>query len=371
MSYDPNQPYGQPNDPYGQPANPYGQPSSGSPYNQPQSGSPYNQPGSGDPYGQPGSGAPYGQPGSGDPYGQPGSGGPYGQPASGVPYGQPPANPTAPLPPGDPYANPSAGAYGNPSAGAYGADPYAAPADPYGNPAGAYGAPGGGYPPPAPPKKSKTGWIVGGIVGVVVVIILVCSVGTWLVSKSDDKNDTATTKPSGNSTAPSSTASTPATPESTGPSIDTSRPEVRPAGAPFSVRLPEGFQEVKAPSSETTGASSEYTAAMATSASEQNDFLILDSYTLPADTSTISDTQLETEFDGLVKRIGQDATTRQNVTYNGYKGYFYQFNFGTAKAYSYFMFNKTKEIQIRCQWADQESQIKTGCDYILNTLTID
>ncbi|TQS46401.1 hypothetical protein [Cryptosporangium phraense] len=352
MSYDPNQPYGQPNDPYGQPANPYGQPSSGSPYNQPQSGSPYNQPQ------------------SGSPYDQPGSGGPYGQPSSGVPYGQPPQNPTAPLPPGDPYANPSGGAYGNPSAGAYGADPYAAPADPYGNPQPAYGAPGGGFPPPAPPKKSKTGWIVGGIVGVVVIIILVCSIGTWLVSKSDD-SDTATPKPSGTVSAPSTAGASPSTPESTGPSIDTSRPEVRPAGAPFSTRLPEGFQEVKAPSSETTGKSSEYTAAMATSASEQNDFLILDSYTLPADTSTISESQLETEFDNLVTQIKQDPSTRQNVTYNGFKGFFYQFDFGSAKAYSYFMFNKTREIQVRCQWADQESQIKTGCDYVLNTLTID
>ena len=110
---------------------------------------------------------------------------------------------------------------------------------------------------------------------------------------------------------------------------------------------------------------------MATNASEQNDFLILDSYTLPANTDNISDAELEKEFDGLVKRIGQDSTTRKNVNYNGYKGYFYTFDFGTAKAYSYFMFNGTKEIQIRCQWADQEQQIKTGCDYILKNLVID
>ncbi|GAA3394714.1 hypothetical protein [Cryptosporangium minutisporangium] len=327
MSYDPNQPYGQqPSDPYGQPASPYGQPSSGTPYNQPQSGSPYDQPG---------------------------SGGPYGQPSSGVPYGQP-ANPTAPLPPGDPYANPSAGAYG---------------ADPYANPAAAYGAPGG-FPPPAPPQKSKTGIIVGGIVAVVVIIIAVCGVSGWLIAGSDgDGDDTAKPTPSAPITGLPTTGATSAAP-SAGPSIDTSRPEVAPAGAPFTTRLPAGFQEVTAPSSESTGASSEYTAAMATSASEANDFLILDSYTLPADTSTVSDSTLEAEFDGLVRRIGQDPSTRQNVTYNGYKGYFYQFDFGTAKAYSYFMFNGTKEIQLRCQWADQESQIKNGCEYVLNNLTI-
>lgn len=354
VSYDPNQPYGgQPSDPYGQPASPYGQPpASGSPYNQPSSGTPYNQPQSGSPYDQPGSGAP------------------YGQPASGVPYGQPPTNPTAPLPGNDPYANPSAGAYGNPNAGVYG-NPSAGAygADPYAQPAGAYGAPGG-FPPPPPPKKSKTGVIVGGIVAVVVIIIAVCSIGGWLVANSDSDSDkTADKSPSAPVTgAPTTGAST--APSSAAPSIDTSRPEVSPAGAPFSTRLPEGFQEVAAPKSETTGASSEYTAALATSASEANDFVILDAYTLPADTSTISDTQLESEFDGLVKKIGQDPSTRKNVTYNGFKGYFYTFDFGTAKAYSYFMFNKTKEIQVRCQWADQESKIKTGCDYVLNNLQI-
>lgn len=343
VSYDPNQPYGgQPSDPYGQPASPYGQP--------PSSGSPYGQP-----------------PTSGSPYDQPGSGAPYGQPGSGVPYGQPPVNPTAPLP-NDPYANPSAGAYGNPNAGVYGADPYAAPADPYGQPVGAYGAPGG-FPPP--PKKKNTGVIIGGIVAVVVVIIAVCSISGWLISNTSTTDDpTANGTPTGPSVTNLPSQGTSATPSAAAPSIDTSRPEVSPAGAPFSTRLPAGFQEVTAPSSETTGASSEYTAALATSGAEANDFVILDSYTLPADTSTISDSQLESEFDSLVTRIGQDPSTRQNVTYNGYKGYFYQFDFTTAKAYSYFMFNGTKEIQVRCQWADQESQIKTGCEYVLNNLQI-
>lgn len=342
MSYDPNQPYGQPPpDPYGPAASPYGQPPSGQSYNQPQSGQPYNQPG-----------VPS-----------------YDQPQSGQPY------PTAPLPSGDPYANPSAGAYGNPGTGAYGADPYAAPADPYANPAGPYanpagpygypGGPPGGYPAPPPPKKSKTGVVIGGIVAVVVIIIAVCSIGGWLISK-NDSDTTADTTVSPSVTDGPSQASSP----SAGPSIDTSRPEVSPAGAPFSFRLPVGFVEVTAPTSESTGASSEYTAAAATTRNEANDFLIVDSYTLPTDTSTVSESQLQTEFDGLVRRIGQDPSTRQAVTYNGYSGYWYRFDFGASKAYSYFIFNKTKEIQVRCQWADQETQIKTGCEYLLNSLTI-
>ncbi|WP_051571419.1 hypothetical protein [Cryptosporangium arvum] len=343
MSYDPNQPYGgQPSDPYGQPANPYGQPpSSGSPYNQPSSGSPYDQPGSGAPYGQPGSGAP---------------------------YGQPPANPTAPLP-NDPYANPSAGAYGNPSAGAYGADPYAQPADPYAQPAGAYGAPGG-FPPPTPPKKKNTGVIVGGIIAVAVIIIAVCSIGGWLVANSDTNETSASSKPTAPSatTLPSQGAS--ASPSATGPSIDTSRPEVAPAGAPFTTRVPKGFQEVVTPSSDNTGGAPDHTAAMAKSAGEADDLLVVDSYTLKIDSTSVSDAALQNEYDGLVKQIGQDATTRQNVNYNGYRGFRYEFKFDFANAYSYFLLYKNQQIQVRCQWADQEADIKTGCEYLLKNLQI-
>ena len=381
MSYDPNRPYGGPSDPYGQqppvdpygqqqqqpppptdpygqPIPPYGSPQSGVPYTPPQSGSPYGQPQSGVSYGQPQSGVPYGQPQSGVPYSQPQSGVPYGQPQSGQPYGQ-----TAPLPTGDPYANPAGpygnpGQYGNPSAPYNPNDPYAA------NPAGPYGYPGGppGYPTPPPPKKSKTGVIVGTIVVVVVIIIAFCSLGGYLISRSDSSSPDSSTSagPTGlDSKAPS-----------TSPSPADNRKLVQPVGAPFTFRLPTGFQTVTTPSSQTTGSSAKYTSAAATTQTEVDDFLIVDAYALSYDANAVSRTELGTQFDSLVKQIGQDPSSRQNVTYNGNFGFWYQFDFTTSKAYSYFLFNGTNEIQVRCQWADQETQIKQGCNDLLNSLTI-
>jgi hypothetical protein len=121
-SYPP--PYGQ--DPQSQPGGYPGQPSSPA-YGQP----PYGQP-SQPQYGQPQYGQPaYGQP-SGPPYGQP-SGPPYGQP-SGPPYGQPPQQ-------------------------QYGQYP--------------------GYPPAAPPRKSRTGLIIGLVIGVVALLCL--GIGGFLI----------------------------------------------------------------------------------------------------------------------------------------------------------------------------------------------
>jgi hypothetical protein len=111
---------------------------------------PSNSPYGSDPQGYPGQ-SPYGQP---DPYG----GGPYSQPQQGQPqYGQQP-----------PYSAP-------PASPAYGQQPpYSAPPS-YGQyPQDSYGQyPGAaGYPPP-PPRKSRTGLIVGLALGAVVLVALV------------------------------------------------------------------------------------------------------------------------------------------------------------------------------------------------------
>ena len=375
MSYDPNRPYGGPSDPYGQqpPPDPYGQQPPADPYGQqPPPADPYGQPAP--PYGSPQSGVPYGSPQSGVPYNQPQSGSPYNQPQPGSPYGQPqydqpitgqPYGQTAPLPSGDPYANP-AGPYANPGG------PYANPsapfnADPYAAPAGPYGYPGGqpGYPAPPPPKKSKTGWIVGTIVAVVVIIIVFCSVGGVLISHSSNSDNTSSGSTA--TTGPTDLASESA---STAPSPADSRKLIQPAGAPFSYRLPTGFQSVSTPSSQTTGSSAKFSAAAATTQTEVDDFLIVDAYALSYDANAVSRTELGTQFDSLVKQIGQDPTSRQNVTYNGNFGFWYQFDFTSSKAYSYFLFNGTNEIQVRCQWADQETTIKRGCEDVLKSLTI-
>jgi hypothetical protein len=137
---DPQQPGNYP----GQPSSPaYGQPSYGQP-SQPQYGQP-SQP----QYGQP-SQPQYGQP-SQPQYGQPG----YGQPS----YGQPSS---------PPYGQSSSPPYGQSSA-----PPYGQPQQPYGQYPGAPGYP------PAPPRKSRTGLIVGLIIGVVVLVCL--GVGGFLL----------------------------------------------------------------------------------------------------------------------------------------------------------------------------------------------
>jgi hypothetical protein len=137
MSYPPSYP------PYGSDPQQPQQGGYGDPYGQPQYG---QQPQYGSPYGQ--------QPQSGPPYGQqpqPQSGPAYGQQPGYDPYGQPPQS-------GPPqYGQPG---YGQPQYGQY---------------------PGAGaYPPAPPPKKSRTGLIIG-LVGGGLVLLLCLGVGAFFV----------------------------------------------------------------------------------------------------------------------------------------------------------------------------------------------
>lgn len=121
------------------------------------------------PYGQPAPGPGYGQPPtSGPAYGQPPTSGPgYGQPPmSGPGYGQPGYGPPPSEQPGYGQQPPP---YGQQPPG-YGQQP------PYGQQQSPYGQPGpeyGGYPAigPQPPRRSKIGWIVGGVAALLVLVV--------------------------------------------------------------------------------------------------------------------------------------------------------------------------------------------------------
>ncbi|GAA4923344.1 hypothetical protein LX16_5127 [Stackebrandtia albiflava] len=136
-----------------------------------------------DPYGgQPGGGFPqqpdpYAPPGGGMPPASPPQYDPYGQPSSGAPAGYQPGYPGGGFPPSqpsDPYHSPSSGGPGG----------YPPP-----------GYPGGGLPQMPTPKQGggNTGWIVGGIVGVVVILLV--TVGalfmTGVIGGGDDSGTTA------------------------------------------------------------------------------------------------------------------------------------------------------------------------------------
>ena len=160
--------------------------------------------------------------GYGDPYAQPGTHPPAYDPTTGQPQ---PTSGTPPqpgsLPPGyDPNQAhyPTSGYPGTPTSGYPGAPtsgyPAGAPTSGYptsgyptsgyptsgypgaptsGYPAAGYQTPGyGGYPPGPPPKKSRTGLILGVAIGVVVLLIIVGSLGAWALFSESDPDPTPT-----------------------------------------------------------------------------------------------------------------------------------------------------------------------------------
>ena len=224
---------------------------------------------------------------------------------------------------------------------------------PYGQPV----APGqpGGYPSAPPPKKSKTGIIIGSIVAVVFVIIALCGLGGLALS--DSSSDSNADSSPGRSDSPSA------------PSTTDSRTLVHPAGAPFSFRLPDGFHTVSTAKAKTVGQVT-YSSGVAPSTTDLNDLIIVDAYVLTLPAEEVNQDELAAELDKSVKGTGQDPSTRKNVTYNGNKGFLYQFDLGIAKAYSYYLLHGKNEIQVRCQWVKQEAPIKKGCADLLNSLQI-
>ncbi|WP_344654205.1 hypothetical protein [Cryptosporangium japonicum] len=169
--------------------------------------------GYGDPYAQPGTHPPAYDPTTGQPA-QPGplppgypnaptSGYPPGAPTSGYPGAPTSGYPGAPTS-GYPGA-PTSGYPGVPTSGYPGAPTSGYPAAGY--PAGGYG----GYPPVPPPKKSRTGLILGIVAGVVVLLVIAGSIGAWaLLSDEPEPTPTPTAAPTSQPPSPSAPPTDPA-----------------------------------------------------------------------------------------------------------------------------------------------------------------
>ncbi|MFG1926216.1 hypothetical protein [Cryptosporangium sp. NPDC048952] len=50
---------------------------------------------------------------------------------------------------------------------------------------------------------------------------------------------------------------------------------------------------------------------------------------------------------------------------HGYSAYRYEFRYGSAHAYSYFVFKGTTMVQVLCRWADRRDDVQRGCDGLL------
>ena len=239
----------------------------------------------------------------------------------------------------------------------------------WGMPEGGYGAPYG-VPPQPPIKKRSNTPIILGIVGVAVLIIVLCTGGFFAISAftGDEKpqasgSRSATATPSDDASSPSASSSSEANPDAS---------TVRPSGAPFEFTVPVGFKEIPPPEEKNSvGAQPKFRAAVGVNAADEKDFLIVTAYDLNADTDNLSDTVLTNTFDDLVRKAGQDPSTRESVMVNGQRALKYRFDYGSSKALSYFVFKGTTEVQVRCQWLEREADINRGCSELVQTLNID
>ncbi|TQS45608.1 hypothetical protein [Cryptosporangium phraense] len=252
--------------------------------------------------------------------------------------------------------------YQDPSQGGWSGPPYAvSPAGPVENP----------YP-PAPNRPNTVLIVVVTVLTTLVVsALVVCGLGTFgvvLIGASADSSTSASPSSSSSSASPKPSATA-----SPGGEL------VRPAGAPFSYRMPVGFHSQPAPTSSggptpTDGASPQaeplteyYETWSAPTGGSVWDYLYVASFPL---TENASDGALTTRLDTWVTQIGQDPSTRAAVKVGKYSAYKYSFADAAKGAWDYFVYDGRTVVDVTCSWSSDQVDIQRGCQELLKTLTV-
>lgn len=234
-------------------------------------------------------------------------------------------------------------------------------------------------PPPPPPKQHNVGLIIVCTVLATVLAggLVFCGLGVFgvILAGSAGANSSESPTPSG-SAHPSATPSAPL------------GAEVRPAGAPFSYRIPAGFHSEPVPHSEPDPSSAatggpapspdadpppaeQYETAITTKAGTTYDFVYVASFTVKKEASAANEAALGAEFDRWIKTVGQNPASRTDVQIGNYSGFKYVFTKDTLNADEYFVFNGRTVVDVTCQWAGDQADIQRGCQEVLKSLTID
>ncbi len=149
--------------------------------------------------------------------------------------------------------------------------------------------------------------------------------------------------------------------------------KISPAGSPYCFTLPAGFQDVS--SSVTVDASigqEKYRSAVAVGG---RDLIIISVYELRRSTDGIADDTLEGELTQVLQQLSQrgfrfDSTTADKTSVDGARSFGYHASQDSTGLESdvYFLFRGRNELQVNCQWKDEESDITRGCKSVLGTL---
>jgi hypothetical protein len=288
----------------------------------------------------------------------------------------------------DPYQDRVTGPEGQPWSG----NPYVtSPAEPF-QPADQYFGTSlvdVGYPaPPPPPKQHNVGLIIVCTVLATVLAgaVVFCGLGLFGVILAGSSAGATSSK----SPTPAGSAHPSATPSAA------LGQEVRPAGAPYSYRIPAGFHSEPVPTStepvpprtepvpRSTAAggpspspdtdpppAEDYETAITTKTGSTYDFVYVASFTVKQEANAANEAALGAEFDRWIKTAGQNPASRTDVQAGNYSAFKYTFTQDAAKAFDYFVFNGRTVVDVTCQWADDQVNIERGCQEVLKSLTID
>jgi hypothetical protein len=181
------------------------------------------------------------------------------------------------------------------------------------------------------------------------------------------------TKPGGGSSASASPSRSAAPGDSGRQTLSCGGSKISPTGSPYCFSMPAGFQDVS--SSVKVDASigrEKYRSAVAVSS---RDLIIISVYELRRDTDDISDDTLEGELTQVLRQLSRqgfsfDSTTADKTSVDGARSFGYHASQNSTGLESdvYFLFRGRNELQVNCQWKDNESDVSRGCKSVLDTL---
>lgn len=207
--------------------------------------------------------------------------------------------------------------------------------------------------------------------------------GTAAGDSAATTSDSATTAETTESTAESTAESTETTAETTETTEDSGGDDgeltcdaenvLAPDGQPFCSDIPDGFTQTEITTDNEAGSAAAYSTGLAIS---EQDVILFSYYLLTQDSDVLSDDDLGSALAPVISQLAaqgfvfdtqepdiQDIDDARAFVYTGNDG-------AGLNSDLYFVFRGTTELQVTCQWAEQEDTLLAGCDEVLDSVEL-
>lgn len=217
----------------------------------------------------------------------------------------------------------------------------------------------------------------GALVVLTAVALAGCSDTTEGAATAGGSSPAATTTEAAETTTEATETTTEAAPTDDGGSdgtLDCTGTDVlAPDGQPFCTAIPDGFTQTEVTTDNEAGAGAAYSTGLALS---EQDVILFSVYALTADSDDLSDDELSGALAPIISQLAAqgftfDSQQPQIEEVDNARAYVYSGSDGAGLSSDlYFIFRGGTELQLTCQWVDQQEDLLAGCDAVLDSVQV-